>query len=117
MELGIYNQNFLFPMEYSCFWVIGFFLLFEFVLCIFTIRKIITTQTALFYLRNAPLVDKKFNAFFKAKTAPSHSSRELAVGLKKLKDKTAYNNKWLKEPDWLREDYAHNSFDGTQSFN
>jgi predicted HAD superfamily hydrolase len=73
--------------------VIGFFLIFEFIFCIFTIRKIIKTQTALFYLRNAPLVDKKFNMMFKAKDTPVRHSREVAVGVKKLKDKTAFGTK------------------------
>lgn len=96
-------------MEYSCFWVIGFFIIFEFIFCIITIRKIIKTQTALFYLRNAPLVDARFNKAFKAKDTPIRSSREIATGLKKLKEKTAFENKWLTEPDYMKRDY--HSFD------
>jgi hypothetical protein len=114
MQLGIYNQNFLFPMEYSCFWVIGFFLLLEFVIGIFTIRKIINTQTALFYLRNAKLVDPKYNKTYKAKDRQIKSSREIAIGLNKLKENTHYINQWLKEPEWMRPDY---SFDRSDSSN
>jgi hypothetical protein len=113
MELGIYNQNFLFPMEYSCFWVIGFFLLTEFVLGIFTIRKIIVTQTNLFYLRNAKLVDPKYNKLYKARDRPLKSSREIALGLNKLKEKTAFENQWLKEPDWMNRN--RHSFDASRS--
>lgn len=114
MQLGIYNQNFLFPMEYSCFWVIGFFIVLEFIFCIVTIRRIIKTQTALFYLRNAPLVDTKFNKAFKARDIPIRSSREIATGLKRLKEGTAFENKWLKEPEYMKKDY--HSFDRTDTY-
>mmetsp|Transcript_9671 Transcript_9671/g.8515 ORF Transcript_9671/g.8515 Transcript_9671/m.8515 type:complete len:259 (-) Transcript_9671:17-793(-) len=111
MQLGIYNQNFLFPMEYSCFIVVSVFLVLEFVLGIFTIRKIINSQTAMFYLRNAKLVDSKYNKTYKALDRQIKSSREIAIGTNKLKDNTAFDNQWLKEPEWYRQ-HEH-SFDGT----
>ena len=96
-------------MEYSVFYVTGFFLISEFVLVIVTIRRIIKTQTALFYLRNAPLVDRKFNKLIKARDAPIKSSREIATGLKRVRENTAYENKWLKEPEYMKNN--HHSFD------
>jgi hypothetical protein len=47
----------------------------------------------LFYLRNAPLVDRKFNMWFKSKSEQVKSSREIAVGLKKLKAHTYWESK------------------------
>ena len=89
-------------MEISWFWIIGVFIILEFIWGIITIHKIITTQTSLFYLRNAPLVDRNFNLFYKAKDAPIKSSREVAIGIKKIRDKTAFDNKWLQEPEYMK---------------
>lgn len=119
MQLGIFFLrwrsdrvlNSLFPMEYSCFYVIAIFLVAEFVLGILTIRKIIKSKTAMFYLRHAKLVDGKYNKTYKAKDRQIRSSREIAIGLNRLKDNTAFENQWLKEPEWYRQ--TEHSFDRT----
>lgn len=98
-------------MEYSCFIVILAFLVFELVAGFFTIRKIIKKQTAMFYLRNAKLVDTKYNKTYKALDRQIKSSREIAIGTNKLKDNTAFDNQWLREPDWIRQ--QEHSFDRT----
>ena len=79
----------------------------------FTIRKIIKSKTATFYLMNAKLVDRKYNKTYKAKDRQIRTSREIAIGLNKLKDNTAFENQWLKEPDWYRK--AEHSFDRTDT--
>lgn len=121
MQLGIFFLrwrgdrilNSLFPMEYSCFYVIAVFLIIEFFFGIFTIRKIIKSKTAMFYLRNAKLVDGKYNKTFKAKDRQIRSSREIAIGLNKLQDNTAFDNQWLREPEWYRK--QEHSFDRTDA--
>ena len=65
----------------------------------------------MFYLRNAKLVDGKYNKTFKAKDRQVRSSREIAIGLHKLKENTAFENQWMKEPEWIRKN--EHSFDRT----
>lgn len=83
-------------MEYALFYISAFFYVMEFIFGIITISKIITTQTALFYLRNAPLVDRKFNMMMKNRDMAVKSSREIAVGLKKVRENTAHDNTYIK---------------------
>ncbi|CAI2374077.1 unnamed protein product [Moneuplotes crassus] len=119
MQLGIFFLrwrgdrvlNSLFPMEYSLFYVIIVFLFLEFVFGIWTIKKVISSRTATFYLRNAKTVDSRYCKSFKAKDRQIRSSREIAIGLSKLKDNTAFENQWLKEPEWYRK--TEHSFDHT----
>ena len=52
-------------------------------------------QKAAFYLRNAPRIDPTFKATFSAMSTMK-SSREIALGLKKHKEETYTDDKYLK---------------------
>lgn len=66
ISVGMYLQSFLFPLEKSCFWIIGGFIVLEVAFGVLALRRIIM-QKSVFYLRNAPLIDPKFGRTFKAR--------------------------------------------------
>lgn len=94
IQVGIYFQAFLFPLEKSCFWIIGGFIFLELFYGTKTIIRVIKTQTAAFYLRNAPLIDPRFAKQYQSRGIVK-SSREIALGLKKHKGETEADDKYL----------------------
>lgn len=82
INVGIYLQNFLFPLEYSCMWVQGVFNILELFFGLLTIVKIMKMQEAVFYMRNAPLIDSNFETTMGVKNS-IRTSREVGLGIKK----------------------------------
>ena len=91
IQVGIFFQAFLFPLEYSCFWIIGGFIILE---LIFSIISIYNMKSVLFY-QNAPLFDPKFAKLFRSRQVMK-SSREIALGLKKYKGETEADDIYLR---------------------
>lgn len=50
----------------------------------------------------------------KARDVPIRYSREIAVGVKTIRGKTAFENKWLKEPDWMQN--TNHSYDESSHY-
>ena len=97
INIGIYMQSFLFPLEKSCFLILVVFTIFEFIFGIIAIITISRQTTAAFYLRNAPMIDPRYSMTFNSSKTVK-STRELALGLKGYQSDAKYeNNKWQKD--------------------
>ena len=96
ISVGMYLQAFLFPLEISCFFIIGGFIVLEVIFGLLALRSIVMQKAAfVFHLRNAPLIDPNFGLTFKARGMVK-SSREIALGLKKHKEETYADDKYLR---------------------
>ena len=86
--LPLFQVN-LFPHEPATLWIQIAFVLCEFVVGCFVMQRFMQTQSAAFYLRTAPIIDKKFAKKYYG-TLDIKSTREIQLGLQKFdKDRDA----------------------------
>ena len=94
----IFTAFFVLPLSFAplALWQIGFFphervtifinLLFvivELIVSTVVVRSFLRTQSASFYLRTAPLIDKLFKRIYGTNDACTHTKRSLQIGMKK----------------------------------
>ena len=90
-------QSHLFPHEKATLGINIVFVFFELVFGAFVMRKFMSTQSAAFYLRTAPLIDKTFAKKYQ-NTNDILSTREVQLGMQKF-DKERDNLHPFKESD------------------
>ena len=93
----LFLKKHLFPHERATLWINIAFVFFELVFGAFVMRKFMLTQSAAFYLRTAPLIDKSFAKKF-AGSNDIMSTREIQLGMQKF-NKERDNLKPFKESD------------------
>jgi hypothetical protein len=77
-----YIQSFKYPHEFPVYIINFIFIALELVFGFVVMCRFMKTQSAAFYLRTAPLIDKKFKQKYEFQNEMK-SSREIAIGVRK----------------------------------
>ena len=95
------NEKYL-PHERACCLINCGFVFFQFVYCTMLIQNFIKTQSAVFFLRTAPIIDKNFQKKYTGAN-DINSVREIQLGMQKYDKQRDFQNPFEESEAMLRD--------------